>query len=205
MPVLQLNCWCDDVANDAQGCELGRWCSSPSDSFGVKHQEDCFDLGVRGERRNSVQVSILIRLQQCPVRLHESNLSTDDGPPLRSGQHICSSDYRKALEMEGIECSMSRKGDCWDNAVAESFFSTLKREMDNLDHLESWEAAKISIAEYIDGFYNLHRRHSALNYNSPIEFELMHSLAVYTTRRLVMAILWRRVRARRWQARRGPP
>jgi transposase InsO family protein len=70
------------------------------------------------------------------------------------GSTYASSDYRKALEMEGIECSMSRKGDCWDNAVAESFFSTLKREMDNLDHLESWEAANISIAEYIDGFYN---------------------------------------------------
>ena len=42
--------------------------------------------------------------------------------------------------------------------------------------LESWEAANISIAEYIDGFYNLHRRHSALNYNSPIEFELIHSV-----------------------------
>lgn len=92
------------------------------------------------------------------------------------GSTYASSDYRKALEREGIECSMSRKGDCWDNAVAESFFSTLKREMENIDHLESREAANISIAEYIDGFYNLHRRHSALNYNSPIEFELIHSV-----------------------------
>jgi transposase InsO family protein len=71
---------------------------------------------------------------------------------------------------------MSRKGDCWDNAVAESFFSTLKREIENIDHLESWEIANTTIAEYIDGFYNLHRRHSALNYNSPIEFELIHSV-----------------------------
>jgi putative transposase len=92
------------------------------------------------------------------------------------GSTYASGDYRKALEKEGIECSMSRKGDCWDNAVAESFFSTLKREMENIDHLESWGAANISIAEYIDGFYNLRRRHSALNYNSPIEFELIHSV-----------------------------
>jgi len=92
------------------------------------------------------------------------------------GSTYASGDYRKALEREGIECSMSRKGDCWDNAVAESFFSTLKREIENIDHLESWEAANITIAEYIDGFYNLHRRHSALNYNSPIEFELIHSV-----------------------------
>lgn len=92
------------------------------------------------------------------------------------GSTYASGDYRKALEREGIECSMSRKGDCWDNAVAESFFSTLKREIENIDHLESWEVANITIAEYIDGFYNLHRRHSALNYNSPIEFELIHSV-----------------------------
>jgi transposase InsO family protein len=92
------------------------------------------------------------------------------------GSTYASGDYRKALEREGIECSMSRKGNCWDNAVAESFFSTLKREIENIDHLESWEVANITIAEYIDGFYNLHRRHSALNYNSPIEFELIHSV-----------------------------
>jgi transposase InsO family protein len=92
------------------------------------------------------------------------------------GSTYASSDYRKALEREGIECSMSRKGDCWDNAVAESFFATLKREMENFDHFETREVANISIAEYIDGFYNLHRRHSALNYNSPIEFELIHSV-----------------------------
>jgi putative transposase len=92
------------------------------------------------------------------------------------GSTYASGDYRKALEREGIECSMSRKGDCWDNAVAESFFATLKREIENIDHLESREIANITIAEYIDGFYNLRRRHSALNYNSPIEFELIHSV-----------------------------
>ena len=70
---------------------------------------------------------------------------------------------------------MSRKGDCWDNAVAESFFASLKRELD-IDDFESWEAANLSIGEYIEGFYNPCRRHSALNYNSPIEFELIHSV-----------------------------
>ena len=48
--------------------------------------------------------------------------------------------------------------------------------MEDIDHLESWEVANILVGEYIDGFYNLHRRHSALNYNSPIEFELIHSV-----------------------------
>jgi putative transposase len=61
------------------------------------------------------------------------------------GSTYASGDYRKALEREGIECSMSRKGDCWDNAVAESFFATLKREMENIDHLESWEVANIPL------------------------------------------------------------
>ena len=58
---------------------------------------------------------------------------------------------------------------CYDNAVAESFFSSLKREMDGADNMESWAGANISIGEYIDGFYNLQRRHSAISYESPIE------------------------------------
>ena len=91
------------------------------------------------------------------------------------GSTYASSDYRRALEARGIECSMSRSGDCWDNAVAESFFSSLKRELEEIDDLESWAGATHYIAEYIDGFYNLQRRHSAINYNSPIEFELIHS------------------------------
>jgi transposase InsO family protein len=62
------------------------------------------------------------------------------------------------------------------NAVAESFFASLKREMDGIDDLESRAAATISIGQYIDGFYNLQRRHSTINYTSPIEFELIHSI-----------------------------
>jgi len=92
------------------------------------------------------------------------------------GSTYASDDYRKALEAGGIECSMSRKGDCWDNAVAESFFATLKREMEGIDDFETREVADLSVGEYIDGFYNPCRRHSALNYHSPIEFELVHSV-----------------------------
>ena len=92
------------------------------------------------------------------------------------GSTYASGDYRKALDARGIECSMSRKGDCWDNAVAESFFATLKRELEGIEAMESRTAATISIGEYIDGFYNLERRHSAINYNSPVEFELIHSV-----------------------------
>jgi putative transposase len=92
------------------------------------------------------------------------------------GSTYASSDYRKALDARGLECSMSRKGDCWDNAVAESFFSTLKRELEGIDDFESRAGATLSIGDYIDGFYNIQRRHSAINYTSPIEFELIHSV-----------------------------
>ena len=92
------------------------------------------------------------------------------------GSTYASTDYRDALESRGIECTMSRKGDCWDNAVAESFFATLKREMENSDNFESREVATLSIREYIDTFYNFQRRHSAIDYNSPVEFELIHSV-----------------------------
>ena len=91
------------------------------------------------------------------------------------GSTYASADYRKVLHARGIECSMSRKGDCWDNAVAESFFSTLKRELEGIDDFESRDGATLSIGDYIDGFYNVQRRHSAIDYTSPIEFELIHS------------------------------
>lgn len=92
------------------------------------------------------------------------------------GSTYASHDYRRALTARGFRCSMSRKGDCWDNAVAESFFATLKREMDRADDLPSHSIAALSIGEYIDGFYNVRRRHSAIDYCSPIEFELLHSV-----------------------------
>ena len=106
--------------------------------------------------------------KRCPGRglVHHSD----------RGSTYASKDYRKALKSRGIRCSMSRKGDCWDNAVAESFFATLKRELEDIDSFDGWVHANLSIGDYIDGFYNSQRRHSALNYNSPIKFELMHSV-----------------------------
>ena len=92
------------------------------------------------------------------------------------GRTYASEDYRFALEKRGIECSMSRKGDCWDNAVAESFFSTLKAELEEAETSETRDAARLSISGYIDNFYNLQRRHSTIGYCSPVEFELMYSL-----------------------------
>jgi putative transposase len=90
------------------------------------------------------------------------------------GSTYASADYRSALEAHGIECSMSRKGDCWDNAVAESFFASLKREVEEIEDLESHAQANVILADYIDRFYNLQRRHSTIGYRSPTEFELMN-------------------------------
>jgi transposase InsO family protein len=90
------------------------------------------------------------------------------------GSTYASGDYRKALDTHGLECSMSRKGDCWDNAVAESFFASLKREVEEIDRVESRAQGHALIAEYIERFYNLQRRHSTIAYKSPVEFELMY-------------------------------
>jgi transposase InsO family protein len=90
------------------------------------------------------------------------------------GSQYASADYRAALDAAGIECSMSRKGDCWDNAVAESFFATLKTE---LVHDTDWKTraeARREIFEYLEVFYNRRRRHSSIGYVSPEEFELRY-------------------------------
>ena len=67
---------------------------------------------------------------------------------------------------------MSRKGDCWDNAVAESFFKTIKSELIYHYKFGTWLQAKRAIFEYIEMWYNRKRKHSALGYLSPVEYEL---------------------------------
>jgi len=93
------------------------------------------------------------------------------------GSPYASTDYRRALADRGILASMSRAGDCWDNAVAESFFATLKGEHVDEQCFSGREAAIASIADYIERFYNPQRRHSHLDYVSPIEFELKVQIA----------------------------
>ena len=83
-----------------------------------------------------------------------------------------SDDYRTALVRRGFVASMSRRGDCWDNAVAESFFATLKGEHVDHEIYATRDAATRSIADYIDNFYNVQRRHSSIGYISPMEYEL---------------------------------
>jgi len=87
------------------------------------------------------------------------------------GSQYASADYQAVLAAHGIVCSMSRRANCWDNAVAESFFSTLKME---LAHDADWATkadARADVSEYLEIFYNRQRRHSALGYLSPVAFE----------------------------------
>ncbi len=93
------------------------------------------------------------------------------------GSPYASNDYRDFLEKHGIIASMSRKGDCWDNAVAESFFATLRAELVDDEHYPTRAVATRSVGEYIDGFYNPERRHSTLEYVNPMEYELKAQLA----------------------------
>jgi transposase InsO family protein len=87
------------------------------------------------------------------------------------GIQYAAGDYRKKLEANGIVCSMSRKGNCWDNAPAESFFGTLEIELIDRMRWATRAQAASAIFEYIEVFYNRQRRHSSLGYQTPAEYE----------------------------------
>ncbi len=88
------------------------------------------------------------------------------------GSQYASDHYQRLLANEGITCSMSRRGNCWDNAPMESFFASLKKELVYGEDYQTRAEAKASVFEYIEVFYNRVRRHSALGYKSPVEYEL---------------------------------
>jgi transposase InsO family protein len=90
------------------------------------------------------------------------------------GSQYASSDYQTILKENGIACSMSRKGNCYDNAPVESFFASLKRELVHRKKFASREDARTAVFAWIEGWYNRRRRHSALGYLSPEEFEQQH-------------------------------
>ena len=87
------------------------------------------------------------------------------------GSQYASQAYRDLLRERNITCSMSRRANCWDNAMMESFFATLKKERIHHEFYATRDAAWQSVFEYIELFYNTRRRHSALGYLSPEEFE----------------------------------
>jgi putative transposase len=87
------------------------------------------------------------------------------------GSQYCSIDYQAELQRHGILTSMSGKGNCYDNAMVETFFKTLKSELVWRTVFQTRSEAEQAIARYIDGFYNHIRRHSALDFVSPVQFE----------------------------------
>lgn len=87
------------------------------------------------------------------------------------GSRYASRVFRQILEDHKMICSMSRKGNCWDNAVAESFFHTLKTEWVYYHDYETREEAKQSLFKYIEAYYNRKRSHSSIGYISPVSFE----------------------------------
>ena len=87
------------------------------------------------------------------------------------GSQYCSNDYQKMLKLFGLTCSMSRKSNCWDNAVAESFFHSIKTELIYTERYATREIAKQSIFHYIEVYYNRVRRHSTIGSIAPEMFE----------------------------------
>jgi putative transposase len=113
----------------------------------------------------------LARRRPPPGLLHHSD----------QGSQYASGDYQRVLAQHGVVCSMSRRGNCWDNAVAESFFATLKVE---LVHDAAWTTrttARAELFDYLELFYNGQRRHSALGYLSPRVFEQQRDHEARTT------------------------
>ncbi len=88
------------------------------------------------------------------------------------GSQGASAEYRRLLARHGIACSMSRKGNCWANAVAESFFAALKTELVHDADWQTRDEARKALFEYIAVWYNRVRRHSTLGYKSRVQYEL---------------------------------
>ena len=118
-------------------------------------------LSAVNDRQLVIRALEMALRRRCPEAglLHHS----DQGSP------YASEDYQDLLGAHGITCSMSRRGNCYDNAVAESWFSTLKSELG--ERFESYAETKEKLFDYVEVFYNRRRRHSALDYVSPAEYE----------------------------------
>ena len=126
-------------------------------------------LDERLERTVALQALRVALSERRPARglLHHSD----------RGSQYASHDYQALLTQHGIVSSMSRKGNCWDNAVAESFFASLKMELVYRTRWRTRAEARSAVFEYIELFYNRQRRHSSLGYLSPAEFERRYASA----------------------------
>ncbi|NJN05832.1 MAG: IS3 family transposase [Rhodobacteraceae bacterium] len=110
---------------------------------------------------DALSMAVMRRNPNAPVLVHSDQ-----------GSQYGSEEYQCVLREQGMICSMSRKGHCWDNAVAESFFHTLKTELIHHESYHTRIQAQESVFKYIEIFYNRKRRHSHLNYQAPMVFEM---------------------------------
>ena len=120
-----------------------------------------------GELTRQALEMALHRRQPKPGLLHHSD----------RGSQYAATAYQQQLRAAGMIGSLSRRGNCWDNACVESFFGTLKRELIHHRQYQSREDARQEIFEYLEVFYNRQRRHSTLGYQSPAEFEAKAAVA----------------------------
>jgi putative transposase len=108
-------------------------------------------------------LTMAVQQRQSPAQILHSD----------QGSTYAAANYRQLMRQYGIQQSMSRKGDCWDNAPMESFFHTLKTELVMHCDYKTRDEARASIFEYIEVFYNRQRRHSTAQYKAPLVFEAM--------------------------------
>lgn len=131
---------------------------------------DLFSRKVIGwSLRNHMRESLIIEAFDMAV----SSRDIEKGLVLHSdrGVQYRAHEYQQLLKDHGVQCSMSRKGNCWDNAVAESFFSRFKVELIYAECYKTIKETQAGVFEYIEMFYNRQRRHSAIGYMTPYEFE----------------------------------
>jgi transposase InsO family protein len=121
----------------------------------------CWSMGERIDRHLVRAALDMALIGRTAPALHHSD----------RGSQYASEDYRQRLAERGITCSMSRKGDCWDNAAVESFFISVKMELVHTRSFWTREEAKLALFESIKVFYNRRRRHSSLGYVSPAGYE----------------------------------
>lgn len=135
---------------------------------------DLYSRSIVGWSMNKTMTSELVL---NALKMSLSRRKINSGLILHSdrGSQYASKKYQKLLKENKIICSMSRKGNCWDNAPMESFFRSLKVECVYQQSFKQREEAKTEVFSYIETFYNRQRKHSALNYLSPREYELVYS------------------------------
>lgn len=153
-----------------------RWCSDityvPTDE-GWLYLAVVLDLGSRRVVGHATSPNLERELVLAALK---GALGRRAAPALQHsdrGSQYASADYQALLHRHGIRCSMSRRGNCWDNAPVESFFATLKRELVYRARYRTRSAARQSLFAYIETYYNTRRRHSALGYRTPAAYEAL--------------------------------